>query len=179
MQPNLYHIFWDLEYLTEKLTSEENAQLIYSSFNYKITSYNLYKGPNALEKFIDKLEEELTEIQADLSSFAEIIIEKCYICEKLFIEPVPEILQQFEEANHQLLKYYPKKKDVQKKYQQALNNLNYKVKDYDHINKKFRDPAHDACNKKLQIEVVVRFTSDKLKYIPKNIKLWILGSSDF
>ncbi|KAF0484140.1 gastrula zinc finger protein xlcgf46.1: PROVISIONAL [Gigaspora margarita] len=124
MQPNLYHIFWDFEYLTEKLTSEENAQLIHteklqkhkpyrysyivvridSSFNYKITSYNLYKGPNALEKFIDKLEEELTEIQADLSSSAEIIIEKCYICEKLFIEPVPEILQQFEEAKHQLLK---------------------------------------------------------------------------
>ncbi|CAG8536629.1 4995_t:CDS:2 [Acaulospora morrowiae] len=83
-------------------------------------------------------------------------------------------------------------KDVQKKYQQALSNLNHKVKDHDHISGKYRGPAHDACNKKLQmgafktkiplichnfrgydsyllIEVVSRFTANKLKCIPENI----------
>ncbi|CAG8585519.1 17934_t:CDS:1, partial [Acaulospora morrowiae] len=86
MQANPYRIFWDLECLIEKLTPEENAQLTrteklqrhkpcgYSyvvvgmdSFgNYEITSYDSYRGPNALERFVDKLEEELAEIKADL-----------------------------------------------------------------------------------------------------------------
>ncbi|CAG8636187.1 13456_t:CDS:2 [Acaulospora morrowiae] len=135
IQPNPYWIIWDLECLTAKLTPEENAQLIWTekiqrhkpcgysyvvirmdSFgNYEITSYDLYKGPNVLEKFVDKLEEELAEIQADLSSPVEIIMEpgdhitfnkatECYICKKPFIEPAPEILQQFEKAKQQLLK---------------------------------------------------------------------------
>ena len=192
MQPNPYRIIWDLECLTEKLTPEENSQLTRTeklqrhrpcgfsyvvvrmdSFGkYEITSHYLYRGPNALEKFVDKLEEELAEIQADLSSPAEIIMEpgdhtafneaiECHICEKPFIEPAPKILQQFEEAKHQLLeckeweahlkKDHPKKKDVQKKYQQALNNLNRKVRDHCHISGKYRGPAHDACNKKLQM----------------------------
>ncbi|CAG8839577.1 39842_t:CDS:2, partial [Gigaspora margarita] len=110
--------------------------------------YDLYRGPNALEKFVDKLEVELAEIQADLSSPAEIIIEpgnyiafnetiECHICKKPFIDPALEILQQFEKAKYQLLeckeweayikKDHPKKKDAQKKYQQALSNLNRKV----------------------------------------------------
>ncbi|CAG8814606.1 18104_t:CDS:2, partial [Gigaspora margarita] len=168
MQPNSYRIIWDLECLTTNLTPEEKTQLTrteklqrhipcgYSyvvvrmdSFgNYEIVSYDLYKGPNALEKFVDKLEIELAEIQADLSSPAEIIMEpgdyilfneaiECHICEKPFIDPAPEILQQFEKAKYQLLeckeweaymkKDHSKKKDVQKKYQQVLSNLNHKV----------------------------------------------------
>ncbi|KAF0519120.1 gastrula zinc finger protein xlcgf46.1: PROVISIONAL [Gigaspora margarita] len=81
--------------LTTNLTPEEKTQLTqtrklqrhipcgYSyivvcmdSFgNYEIVDYDLYRGPNALEKFIDKLEVELAEIQADLSLLAEIIME--------------------------------------------------------------------------------------------------------
>ncbi|CAG8589659.1 840_t:CDS:1 [Acaulospora morrowiae] len=101
--------------------------------NYKITSYDLYRGSNALERFVNKFEEELAKIQIDLSSPAEIIMEpgdhitfnkaiECYICKKSFIEPAPEILQQFEEAKQQLLeckeweahmkKDHSKKKDV-------------------------------------------------------------------
>ncbi|RHZ44883.1 hypothetical protein Glove_707g113 [Diversispora epigaea] len=33
-----------------------------SSYNYEITSYDLYRGPDALQRFVDKLEEELEEI---------------------------------------------------------------------------------------------------------------------
>ncbi|CAJ0828937.1 208_t:CDS:2 [Entrophospora sp. SA101] len=115
MQTNPYRIFWDLECLTTKLTPEEDAQLTrtekiqrhipcgYSyvvirmdSFcNYEITSYDLYRGPNALEKFVDKLELELADINLDLSAPAEMVIEpgdytrhrmatECWICKKEF-----------------------------------------------------------------------------------------------
>ena len=64
MQPNPYRIFWDLEMLTEKLTSEEKTKLTHikrlqmhkscgyyyvvvhmdSSLNYEIISQDLYRG---------------------------------------------------------------------------------------------------------------------------------------
>ncbi|CAG8827853.1 21152_t:CDS:2, partial [Gigaspora margarita] len=137
--------------------------------NYEIVDYDLYRGPNALEKFVDKLEVELAEIQADLLSLVEIIMEpgdyitfnetiECHICEKPFIDLAPEVLQQFKEAKYQLLEYkkyepymkndHPKKKNMQKKYQQALSNLNCKVKDHDHISKKYRGLAHNASPEK-------------------------------
>ena len=75
---------------------------------------------------------------------------------------------------------------------QMLDQGLLKVRDHDHINGKYRGPAHSDCNKKLQmgefktkvplichnfrgydshllIEVVSRFASDKLKCIPENI----------
>src|SRR5437764_5627789 len=75
---------------------------------------------------------------------------------------------------------------------QMLDKGLLKVRDHDHINGKYRGPAHSDCNKKLQmgefktkvplichnfrgydshllIEVVSRFASDKLKCIPENI----------
>ncbi|CAG8828489.1 9799_t:CDS:2, partial [Gigaspora margarita] len=154
MQPNPYHIFWDLECLTKKLTPKENIQLtrtekiqrhkpcgycyvvvrIDSSLNYEIISYDLYKGPDALEKFIDAIEKELLEIQTDLFAPAKMIMEpddykryneatECWICMKLFVDPSPEILQQFEEAK----KDHPEKKNIQKEYREALSAFNYKV----------------------------------------------------
>ncbi|GET01055.1 dihydropyrimidine dehydrogenase [NADP(+)]-like [Rhizophagus clarus] len=95
----------------------------------------------------------------DLEAYKEAT--KCWICKKSFIKPSQEALQKFEEAKHSLLeikewelcmeKEYPEKKKIQKEYYEALSALNCKVKDYDHISGKFRSPAHDACNKKLQI----------------------------
>ncbi|CAG8850555.1 36317_t:CDS:2, partial [Gigaspora margarita] len=41
-------------------------------------------------------------------------------------------------------KEHQEKKNVQKKYQEALNALNIKVKDHDHINGKYHGPAHNA-----------------------------------
>ena len=94
MQPNSYRIFWDLEMLTEKLTPEEKTKLTHterlqmhkpcgycyvvvrmdSSLNYEIMSHDLYRGPDALEKFVIKIEEELANIQEDLSAPAEMIM---------------------------------------------------------------------------------------------------------
>ena len=79
MQANPYRIVWDLECKNEKLTPEENTTLtrtekiqrqkptgycyvvirMNSFYNYEITSHDVYRGPNALEKFVTKLEEEL------------------------------------------------------------------------------------------------------------------------
>ena len=86
MQANPYCIVWDLECINEKLTPEENATLtrtekiqrqkptgycyvvirMDSFYNYEITSHDVYRGPNALEKFVTKLEEELLIIQCNL-----------------------------------------------------------------------------------------------------------------
>ncbi|CAG8453647.1 16198_t:CDS:2 [Acaulospora colombiana] len=85
-----------------------------SSLNYEVLSYDLYRGPDALEKFVNAIERELLEIQIDLSAPAKIIMEpgdykvyneatECWICKKAFNKPAPEILQQFEEAKHRLL----------------------------------------------------------------------------
>nr|CAG8623300.1 4787_t:CDS:2 [Entrophospora candida] len=115
MQTNPYRIIWDFKCLTTKLTPEEDAQLTHTekiqqhipcgysyviicmdSFcNYEIISYDLYRGPDALEKFVDKLEIELAEIQTDLSTPAEMVMEpgdytrhrkatECWICKKDF-----------------------------------------------------------------------------------------------
>src|SRR6266496_6005792 len=92
MQPNPYRI--DLEMLTEKLTPEEKIKLtstermqkhkpcgycyavirMNSSLNYEIVSHNLYRGPDALERFVLKIEEKLLVIQEDLSAPAEMIM---------------------------------------------------------------------------------------------------------
>ncbi|PKK58881.1 hypothetical protein RhiirC2_720198 [Rhizophagus irregularis] len=94
MQPNPYRIIWDLEMLTEKLTPEEKTKLtsteklqmhkpcgycyvvirINSSLNYEIINHDLYRGPDALERFVLKIEDELLAIQEDLSAPADIIM---------------------------------------------------------------------------------------------------------
>ncbi|CAG8644327.1 11001_t:CDS:2, partial [Racocetra fulgida] len=100
-------------------------------------------SPDALEKFVTKIEEELANIQEDLSAPAEMIMAlgdlvtynkatDCWICKGPFIKPSPEVLQQFEEAKHRLLelkeweacmeKDHPEKKKIQKGYQEALKN---------------------------------------------------------
>ncbi|CAI2186381.1 19272_t:CDS:1 [Funneliformis geosporum] len=175
MQPNPYRIIWDLEMLTEKLTSEEKMKLTHterlqthrpcgycyvivqidSSLNYEIISHNLYRGPDALERFVLKIKEELLAIQEDLSALAEMIMApgdlkaynkatECWICKGPFLKPAPEVVQKLEEAKHNLLeikewescmeKEHPEKKEAQKRYREALSALNRKVKDYDHIN---------------------------------------------
>ncbi|CAG8448419.1 1730_t:CDS:1, partial [Cetraspora pellucida] len=83
-----------LEMLTEKLTPEEKTKLIYterlqmhklygycyvivhmdSSLNYEIMSYDLYRSPDALERFVTKIKKELANIQKNLSVLAEMII---------------------------------------------------------------------------------------------------------
>jgi hypothetical protein len=69
-----------------KLTSTERLQMykpsgyyyvvvcMNSLLNYKIVSHNLYREPDALERFVIKIEEELLAIQEDLSASAEMII---------------------------------------------------------------------------------------------------------
>src|SRR5437868_10616781 len=134
MQLNPYRIFWDLECLTEKLSLEEKTKLtsteriqmhkpcgycyvvirMDSSLNYEIISHDLYRGPDALEKFVTKIEKELTNIQADLSKPAEMIIApgdlkahneatNCWICKKPFYKASPEALMNFKEAECRLL----------------------------------------------------------------------------
>ncbi|PKB99118.1 hypothetical protein RhiirA5_383434 [Rhizophagus irregularis] len=157
MQPNPYCIFCDLEMLTKKLTPEEKMKLIHtkrlqmhkscgycyvvvridSSLNYKIISQDLYRGPDALERFVTKIEKELANIQEDLSAPAEMIMAlgdlkayneatECWICKGPFLKPAPEIVQKLEEAKHNLLeikewetcmeKEHSKKKEAQKRY---------------------------------------------------------------
>ena len=233
MQPNPYRIFWDLECLTEKLSPEEKTKLtsteriqmhkpcgycyvvirMDSSLNYEIISHDIYRGPDALEKFVTKIEKELVNIQMDLSEPAKIIMASgdlkaynkatnCWICKKPFYKASPEAEMNFKEAEKRLLEIkeketsmgvdQPEKKEIEKEYRKALNALNLKVKDHDHINGEYRGPAHDACNKKLRIgsfetkvplichnfwgydshalmKVVSKFTANKLKCIPENI----------
>ncbi|RIB30535.1 hypothetical protein C2G38_2152524 [Gigaspora rosea] len=217
MQPNQYRIFWNLEMLTEKLTPEEKMKLTHterlqmhkpcgycyvvirmdSSLNYKIVSHDLYRGSDALEKFVDRIEEELQNIQVDLSAPAEMIMAPgdfktyneatdCWICKGSFVKSSPEVLQQFEETKHRLLelkeweackeKDHPEKKKIQKGYREALSALNYKVKDHDYIS---------GYNSYPLMRVVSKFTADKLKCILENIgkykamdvgQLWFLNS---
>ncbi|PKY42707.1 hypothetical protein RhiirA4_456555 [Rhizophagus irregularis] len=87
MQPNLYHIFWNLEMLTEKLTPEEKMKLTHTE---RLQMHKL--SSDMLERFVIKIEEELANIQEDLSVPAEIIM-----------APVSEIVQKIEEAKHNLL----------------------------------------------------------------------------
>ena len=126
-----------------------------SSLNYEVVSHDLYRGPDALEKFVERIEGELLNIQTDLSAPAEMIMApgdlkayndatECWICKGPFLKPAPEVLQKLEEAKHRLLevkewetcmeKEHPEKKKVQRAYKEALGRLNRKVKDHDHIN---------------------------------------------
>ncbi|CAH1767660.1 13304_t:CDS:2, partial [Entrophospora sp. SA101] len=162
--------------------------------------------PDALEKFVDKLEIELAEIQTDLSTPAEMKGNGMLDMQERFPKPEkgashrecknkneiigPKWYQQpsigdnvaFKEAKECM---YCKEKDM-------LDIGLTKVRDHCHISGKYRGPAHSNCNKKLQmgpfktkvplichnfrgydshllIEVVGRFTSNKLKCIPENI----------
>ncbi|PKB92784.1 hypothetical protein RhiirA5_443404 [Rhizophagus irregularis] len=45
-----------------------------SLLNYEIISHNLYRGPDALERFVLKIEEELLTIQENLSAPAKMIM---------------------------------------------------------------------------------------------------------
>ena len=45
-----------------------------SLFNYEIISHDIYRGSDALEKFVTKIEKELVNIQANLGEPAEIIM---------------------------------------------------------------------------------------------------------
>ncbi|UZO21357.1 uncharacterized protein OCT59_013753 [Rhizophagus irregularis] len=178
MQPNPYRIFWDLEMLTEKLAPKEKAKLTHterlqmhkpcgycyvvvrmdSSLNYKIMSHDLYRGPDVLERFVTKIEEEQVNIQEDLSAPAEMIMApgdlktyneatECWICKGPFLKPAPEVVQKLKETKHNLLeikewetcmeKEHSKKKEAQKEYSKALSGINQKVKDHDHISGKF------------------------------------------
>nr|CAG8650043.1 12005_t:CDS:2 [Entrophospora candida] len=224
MQANPYRIFWDLECLTTKLTSEEDAQLTRTE---KIQRHI----PCGYKKFVDKLEVELADINLDLSEPAKMIMEygdytrhrkatECWICKKDFPDQKkikimvccpntgnyvgashrecknkneiigPKWYQQpsigdnvtFKEAKECM---YCKEKDM-------LDIGLSKVQDHCHISGKYRGPAHSNCNKKLQmgpfktkvplichnfqgydshllIEVVSRFTSNRLKCIPENV----------
>ena len=150
--------------LTEKLTPEEKTKLTHterlqmykpcgycyvvvhmdSSLNYEIMSHDLYRGPDALERFVTKIEKEQANIQEDLSAPAEMILEpgdlksynevtECWICKKSFIKPSQEALQKFKEAKHRLLeikewelcmeKEHPEKKKIQKEYHKALSSV--------------------------------------------------------
>ncbi|PKK57676.1 hypothetical protein RhiirC2_797610 [Rhizophagus irregularis] len=165
MQPNPYRIFWDLEMLTEKLAPKEKVKLIHterlqmhkpcgyyyvvvcidSSLNYEIMSHDLYRGPDALERFVTKIEEEQANIQEDLSAPAEMImapgdlktyneVTECWICKRPFLKPAPEVVLKLEETKHNLLeikqwetcmeKEHPKKKEAQKEYSKALSGIN-------------------------------------------------------
>ncbi|CAG8485145.1 12039_t:CDS:2 [Cetraspora pellucida] len=84
----------DLEMLTEKLTPEKKMKLTHterlqmhklysycyvvvcmnSSLNYEIISHDLYRSPDALERFITKIEKKLANIQEDLSAPAKMIM---------------------------------------------------------------------------------------------------------
>ncbi|CAI2172022.1 3988_t:CDS:2 [Funneliformis geosporum] len=73
-----------------------------SLLNYEITSHDLYRRSDALERFVTKIEEELLTIQEDLSAPAEIIMAsgdlkeyneatECWICKKAFLKPSSEV----------------------------------------------------------------------------------------
>ncbi|CAI2178851.1 6452_t:CDS:2 [Funneliformis geosporum] len=59
------------------------------SLNYEIVSYDLYREPDVLEKFVTKIKKKLLNIQTDLSN--------------TFLKSLSEALQKFEEAKYRLL----------------------------------------------------------------------------
>ncbi|CAG8590608.1 3780_t:CDS:2, partial [Cetraspora pellucida] len=138
----------------------------------------LEKRPDALQRFVDKLKEELEEIQANL------------------IEPADIIMEKGDYKRHQTAtecwisvhKGCKRRKEIigPKWYNQPS------ISDNGIFKKTYNCSAHSDCNKKLQmgefktkvplichnfrgydshllIEVVSRFASDKLKCIPENI----------
>ncbi|PKY18922.1 hypothetical protein RhiirB3_431832 [Rhizophagus irregularis] len=103
-------------------------------------------------------------------------VTECWIYKGPFLKPAPKVVQKLEEAKHNLLEI--------KEWES--------LKDHDHINGNYRGPAHDTCNKKLQIgffetkvllichnlqeydshllmKVMSKFTADKLNCISENI----------
>ncbi|CAI2192389.1 197_t:CDS:2 [Funneliformis geosporum] len=95
-----------------KLTNTERLQMykpcdysyvvihMNSSLNYEIVSHDLYRGADALERFVTKIEEELLIIQEELSAPAEIIMAPGNL--KAYNEATKS-LQKFEEVKHRLL----------------------------------------------------------------------------
>ncbi|CAG8805939.1 2877_t:CDS:2, partial [Gigaspora margarita] len=180
MQPNPYHIIWNFKMLTEKIIPEEKMKLTHtermqkhklygycymvihmdSLLNYEIMNYNLYRGLDALKKFVDRIKEELINIQADLSVLAKIIM------------PSQEALQKFEEAKHRLLEVneweacmredHLEKKKIQKEYKEALSFFETKVPLICH--------NFWGYNSHPLMKIVSKFTADKLNCIPKNIE---------
>ncbi|GBC43714.2 hypothetical protein GLOIN_2v1882929 [Rhizophagus irregularis DAOM 181602=DAOM 197198] len=99
----------DLEMLTEKLISKKKMKLTHTE---RLQMHKL--GPDALERFVTKIEKELANIQKDLSVPAEMImalrdlkvyneVTECWICKGPFLKPAPEIVQKLKEAKHNLL----------------------------------------------------------------------------
>ncbi|CAI2169496.1 19726_t:CDS:2 [Funneliformis geosporum] len=79
----------------------------------------------------------------DLKAYNEVT--ECWICKGPFLKPAPEVVQKLTEAKHNLLeikewescmeKEHPEKKEVQKRYREALSALNRKgVFPYDWTN---------------------------------------------
>ncbi|CAB5394531.1 unnamed protein product [Rhizophagus irregularis] len=78
-------------------------------------SHDLSRGPDALERFVTKIEEEQANIQEDLSVPAEMImapedlktyneVTECWICKGPFLKPAaPEVVQKLKKAKHNLL----------------------------------------------------------------------------
>ncbi|CAJ0924949.1 14384_t:CDS:2, partial [Entrophospora sp. SA101] len=167
--PNPYRIFWDLECLTTKLTPEEKAQLT---------------RPDALEKFVDKLEIELAEIQTDLSTPAEMVMEpgdytrhrmatECWICKKEF--PNQNMLKtmvccpntgNYKGASHQGCK---RKNEIigPKWYQQPSIPDNGIFKEAYKLPLECHNYRGYDCH--ILMEIVAKFTADKIKCIPENI----------
>ncbi|CAG8557514.1 10022_t:CDS:2, partial [Cetraspora pellucida] len=150
MQPNPYHIFWNLEMLTEKLTSEKKTKLTHterlqmhkpcgycyivvhmnSSLNYEIISHDLYRDPDVLERFVTKIEKKLANIQEDLFVSAEMII-------------APKNLKAYNKESC-MEKEHPKKKEKKfdktslpskKDFYSLLSQQNISKEDYEHAQK--------------------------------------------
>ncbi|GBB90497.1 hypothetical protein RclHR1_17490003 [Rhizophagus clarus] len=162
-----------------------------SLLNYEVVSHDLYRGSDALEKFVERIEGELLNIQTDLSAPAEMIMApgdlkayndatECWICKEPFLKPAPEVLQKLKEAKYRLLevkewetcmeKEHPEKKKVQRAYKEALGRLNQKLR-IGSFKTKVPLICHNfwGYDSHPLMKVVSKFTADKLNCIPENI----------
>ncbi|CAJ0763170.1 11848_t:CDS:2 [Entrophospora sp. SA101] len=106
----------------------------------------IYRGPDALEKFVDKLEIELAEIQTDLSTPAEMATE-CWICKKDFPN----------QKKVKIMVCCPNTRNYVGASHRECKNKNEIIGP-----KWYQQPS-------IGDNVVGRFTSNKLKCIPENI----------